>query len=104
LGLEDVLIIPVEPDELQDLAKGDLARDRVRHLYQSSVKVPPYSWPPRPASGHGEPLLGKGRLRGVWLLPVTRANGGWRWEGEADGKPYVIRYDPEKGLVHGGGR
>ena len=103
LGLEDVLVIPVKFAELQDLAKEDLARDEVKELYLRSVKIPPYYWPPRPTKGYGQPVLGEGRLRGVWLLPVTRTNCGWKWGGiKEDGKPYEIEYDPAVGLTHGG--
>jgi len=105
LGLEDVLVIPVAPDELRNLMdRYDLiGRDEVKKLYQCSVKIPPYYWPPKPAKGYGQPVLGEKRLRGVWLLPVTKANGGWRWEGIKEGeKTYSINYDPNIGLTHGG--
>jgi CRISPR-associated endonuclease/helicase Cas3 len=103
LGLEDVLVIPVDCSELPALAKGDVARGTVKELYQQSVKIPPYYWPPKPAKGYDQPVVGDGRLRGVWLLPVTRTNGGWRWEGiKEDKKLYEIKYDPAIGLTHGG--
>ena len=103
LGLEDVLVIPVDPAELPNLAKGNLARDKVKELYQQSIKIPPYYWPPKPAKGFTQPLLGEGRLRGVWLLPVKRENDGWKWSGvKKDGKPYEINYDRAIGLTHGG--
>lgn len=103
LGLEDVPVIPVEPTELRNLAKGDFGSDKVKELYQRIVKIPPHYWPPRPAKGYDQPVLGEGRLRGVWLLPVTATNGGWRWEGiKEDRNLYNIQYDPAIGLTHGG--
>jgi len=103
LGLEDVLIIPVDPGELPTLTKGDLDRDKVKELYQRSVKIPPHYWPPKPAKGYGKPELGIGRLRGAWLLPVKREDGGWSWSGvKDDKKSYVIKYDQTIGLTHGG--
>jgi CRISPR-associated endonuclease/helicase Cas3 len=103
LGLEDVLVIPVNPDELLTLTKGDVDRDKVKELYQRSVKIPSNHWPPKPAKGYGKPKLGDGRLRGIWLLPVKREDGGWLWSGvKDDKKPYVVRYDRTIGLTHGG--
>jgi len=103
LGLADVLVIPVEPTELSLLSTGDLGRDKVKELYQRSVKIPPYSWPPRPAKGYKQPVLGERRLRGVWLLPVKKECGGWSWLGiKEDGGPYAVKYDPTIGLGHGG--
>ncbi len=105
LGMEDVLVIPVANDDVKQLAKGELSREKVRELYQQSVKIPSYSsyWPPKEAKGYGKPLLGEKRLRGVWLLPVKSCNGGWRWEGvKDDGKFYTIEYDSTLGLCHGG--
>jgi hypothetical protein len=103
--LEDVLVIPVDPDELPTLTKGDVDRDKVKELYQRSVKIPPYPhyWPPRPAEGYEIPVLGTQRLRGAWLLPVKKEDGAWTWSGVKDeGKLYVIRYDRTIGLTHGG--
>jgi len=103
LGLEDVLVIPVEPVELQKLKNGDIGTDKARDLYQRSVKIPPHYWPPRPAKGHDRPVLGENKLRGIWLLPAKKTNGGWTWEGiKEDGKTYKIDYDPKIGLTHGG--
>lgn len=106
LGIEDILVIAVEvknQEELNKLAEGDCARDIVKELYQQSVKIPPYYWPPKPAKKYGLPVLCKGRLRGAWLLPVTKANDGWEWRGiKKDGKNYSIEYDPVIGLIHGG--
>jgi len=85
------------------LAKGDLGRDEVKELYQGSIKVPPYYWPLKPAKGYDEPVLGEGRLRGVWLLPVNKGNEGWSWSGvKKDGKFFEITYDRINGLTHGG--
>ncbi len=103
LGLEDVLVIPVDPAELPSLKKGDFGRDRVKELYQRSVKIPPYYWPPRPDKGYDQPVLGEKKLRGAWLLPVKEANNGWQWEGiREDAKTYKINYDSTIGLTHGG--
>ena len=103
LGLEDVLAIPVDPDELPALAKGDADRDKVKKLYRCSVKIPPRYWPPKPAKGYGMPVVGAERLRGVWLLPVMKEDGGWSWSGvKDDKKTYVIKYDRTIGLTHGG--
>lgn len=103
LGLEDVLVIPVDPGELPTLTKGDVDRDKVKELYQHSVKIPPNYWPPKPAKGYGKPELGTGRLRGVWLLPKKPEDGGWSWSGvKDDKKAYVIKYDQTIGLTHGG--
>ena len=103
LGLEDILVIPVDPKDLPNLSKDDLDRHKVKELYQHSVKIPPNYWPPNPAKGYGKPELGTGRLRGVWLLPVNREDGGWSWSGvKDDKKTYVIKYEQTIGLTHGG--
>ena len=108
LGLEDVLVIPVAPDELPTLTKGDVDRDKVKELYQRSVKIPPKYWPPKPtnecAKECGKPkLVETGRLRGAWLLPVKRGDDGWSWSGiKDDKKSYVIEYDRTIGLRYGG--
>lgn len=103
LGLDDVLVIPVAPAELPNLKNGDLGRDKVKELYRRSVKIPPHYWPPRPAKGYDQPVLGERKLRGTWLLPAKKANGGWTWEGIKEaGKAYKIDYDPKTGLTHGG--
>lgn len=103
LGLEDVLVIPVDPDDLPALARRDVDRGKVKELYKQSVKIPTKYWPPKPTKGYGKPDLGSGRLRGVWLLPVKREDNGWAWSGiKADKKAYVIRYDRTIGIIHGG--
>lgn len=114
IGLEDVLVIPIVDGNARDLAKGEMDRDEVQALYRMSVKIPPYSWPPKPSDRFEPPVLGEGKLRGVWLLPVKSDNGGWLWSGSTDqDKAYVIRYEPlaydrngfligGKGLIHGG--
>ncbi len=103
LGMEDVLVIPIDDEELQGLINGDVDRNKVKELYKSSVKIPPKYWPPKPAKGYGTPVLGSGRLRGVWLLPVKREDNGWSWSGiKDDKKTYVIRYNRIIGIEHGG--
>ncbi len=104
LGLEDVPVIPVDPEQLPSLMKGDVDRDTVKNLYQCSVKIPPSYWPPRTNDKKRKPvLIDKGRLRGAWLLPVKKEDDGWSWSGiKDDKKPYQIRYDRETGLAHGG--
>jgi CRISPR-associated endonuclease/helicase Cas3 len=103
LGLEDVHVIPVDPNELPTLTKGDVGRDKVKELHQRSVKIPANYWPPKPAKGFGKPVLGAERLRGVWLLPVMNEEEGWSWSGVRDDKKsYVIKYDRTIGLTHGG--
>ncbi|GMV90134.1 MAG: CRISPR-associated helicase/endonuclease Cas3 [Chthonomonas sp.] len=101
IGLEDVLVIPLKPEQLAKYKGGDLHPRLVKRLYKRSIKIPPYYWPPRAASGHGQPLLGKDKLKGVWLLPAKPTNGGWEWQGlKEGGKPYTIRYDSTIGLTH----
>ncbi len=103
LGLEDVLVIPLSVKQVEKYKGGELHPRLVKWLYKRGVKIPPYYWPPRPAKGYEQPLLGEKRLRGVWLLPPKKANGGWTWEGiKEDGKTYRIDYDPKIGLTHGG--
>jgi CRISPR-associated endonuclease/helicase Cas3 len=104
LGLEDVLAIPVELDEMPGLVNGDLKKDKVKDLYLQSVKIPSHYWPPKPAKGYDKSVLGEKKLRGVWLLPIKKTgDGGWTWEGSReDGKPYKIEYNPAIGLTHGG--
>jgi len=103
IGMEDVLVIPVDPEDLPTLTKGVVNTDKIKELYQHSVKIPPHYWPPKPDKGYGKPELGTGRLRGVWLLPVKREDGGWSWSGiKDDKKPYAIKYDQTIGLAHGG--
>lgn len=101
LGLDDVLVIPVDPREL--LAAGDFGPEKVKDLYLHSVKIPSYYWPPKPAKSYGSPKLGEGKLRGAWLLPVCKTESGWRWEGiRENGNLYEIKYDPATGITHGG--
>ncbi|HBA55967.1 MAG TPA: CRISPR-associated helicase Cas3' [Syntrophorhabdus aromaticivorans] len=105
LGLEDVFVIPVDPEELPSLMKGDVGRDKVKELYQCSVKIPPHYWPPRTNDKKGKPvLMNTGRLRGAWLLPVKKEDCGWSWSGVKEGKSpsYTIRYDRTVGVTHGG--
>lgn len=104
LGLEDVLVIPVDPDELPTLSKGDVDRAEAKELYRRSVKIPSNYWPPKPSKECGKPkLVDTGRLRGAWLLPVKREDAGWSWSGiRDDKKSYVIKYDRTIGLIHGG--
>lgn len=106
LGLEDVLVIPVGPEELPSLKKKDVDRGKVKELYQRSVKIPSHThyWPPRTSDKKGGPVLIRtGRLRGAWLLPVKKEDDGWSWSGiKNDNKPYQIRYHRETGLTHGG--
>jgi CRISPR-associated endonuclease/helicase Cas3 len=103
LGLEDLLVIPLSAKQVEKYKKGDLHPRLVKWLYQRSVKIPPYSWPPKAAKGYDQAVLGEKNLRGAWLLPVKRANGGWSWSGvNKEQKPYEIKYDPTIGLTHGG--
>lgn len=115
LGLEDVLVIPILSGDPKDLAKGEIGRDKVKELYKLSVKIPPYYWPPRAASGYDQPLPGEKKLKGAWLLPVKPKNGGWEWQGvKEDGKQYRVSYESPiatdgslvggAGLTHGGDR
>ena len=106
LGLEDVLVIPIESanqKELEALAYGGCTAERVKELYERSIKIPPHYWPPKPAKGYLQPLLGKNKLRGVWLLPVEKDGNGWEWSGiKKEDKKYTIQYDSKIGLTHGG--
>jgi CRISPR-associated endonuclease/helicase Cas3 len=103
LGLEDVLVIPLSTEDVEKFKKGDLHPKVVKWLYQRSVKIPPYYWPPKAAKEYGQPVLGEKKLRGVWLLPVKGSNGAWSWSGiKEDGKSYEINYDSTIGLTHGG--
>ncbi len=103
LGLEDVLVIPLKPEQVEKWKDGDLPPRLVKWLYKRSVKIPPYYWPPREATGYEKAVLGETKLKGVWLLPVKPTNGGWEWQGvKEDGKPYTIAYDSAIGLTHGG--
>lgn len=103
LGLEDVLVIPLKPKQVEKWKGGDLHPRLVKWLYKRSVKIPPYYWPPKAASVHGQPVLGEKKLKGVWLLPVKLTSSGWEWQGvKEDGKPYTISYDSTIGLTHGG--
>ncbi len=104
LGMDDVLIIPIDVDDLPMLTKTDVGRDKVKELFKRSVKIPPHYWPPRAKDKKENPvLMNTGRLRGVWLLPVKREEGGWSWSGiKDDKKTYVIKYDRTIGVMHGG--
>lgn len=106
LGMEDVLVIPVYAEELPMLTQKDVDRDRVKELYQRSVKIPPHYWPPRASDKTGKPMLmSTGRLQGAWLLPVKKEDNGWSWSGiKDDKKPYTIKYDRTIGVMHGGDR
>jgi len=103
LGLEDVLVIPLKPKQVEKWKKGELHPRLVRWLYKRSVKIPPYFWPPKALKNQPQPVLGQGKLKGVWLLPVSKVNDGWEWKGlKPDGKDYTINYDTTVGLTHGG--
>jgi CRISPR-associated endonuclease/helicase Cas3 len=102
LGLEDVLVIPLKPEEVEKWKKGELHPRLVKLLYKRSVKIPPYFWPPK-ALNQTQPVLGQGKLKGVWLLPVSKTEQGWEWKGlKSDNSDYTIKYDPTVGLTHGG--
>jgi len=103
LGLEDVLVIPLEQEEINKWKGGDLPTSLVKSLYQRSVKIPPHYWPPKAADGYGQPILGEKKLKGVWLLPVHKKDDEWEWQGQKEGgKPYTINYNADSGLTHGG--
>ena len=103
LGLEDVLVLPLKPEQVAKWKSGEMHPRLVKWLYKRSVKIPPYYWPPKAASGHGKPVLGNKKLKGVWLLPVKPTNGAWEWQGvKKDGKTYTIQYDSTFGLTNGG--
>ena len=106
LGLEDIHVIPIESanqKKLEALAQGECTAERVKERYEQSIKIPPHYWPPKPAKGYLQPLLGMKKLRGVWLLPVKKDENGWEWSGiKKEDKKYTIRYDSEIGLTHGG--
>ena len=103
LGLEDVLVIPLSPKQLEKFKNGDLHPRLVKWLYKRSVKIPPYFWPPMALKYKPFPTMGQGKLKGVWLLPITKTSGGWEWKGlKPDGNDYTINYDSTTGLTHGG--
>lgn len=103
LGLEDVLVIPLKPEQVEKWRDGKLRPRLVRWLYNRSVKIPPYFWPPKALKGEQSPVLAEGKLKGVWLLPISKTNNGWQWTGlKPDGKAYVIQYDSSNGLTYGG--
>lgn len=104
LGLQDVMVIPLTKKQIRQYKDGDVHPRLVKWLYKRSVKIPPYHWPPKPAKGFDQPVLGKNRLRGVWLLPVKNDSDGWKWAGNKRDKklkPYVIQYNSKTGLTHG---
>lgn len=103
LGLEDVMVIPLKPEQVAKWKEGKLRPRLVKRLYKRSVKIRRRYWPPKPAKGYGEPILGERSLRGVWLLPVEKQANGWSWSGVMEnGKSYAISYDETYGLRDGG--
>ncbi len=100
LGLEDVLVIPLRLEQLKEWKGGDLHPRLVKWLYKRSIKIPPYHWPPRESTGYEKAVLGKKKLKGVWLLPVKKEGDGWKWQGKQENKgTYTIKYDPSLGLT-----
>ena len=52
------------------------------------------------ATGFKPAVLGKKKLKGVWLLPVKKDADGWKWQGKQEkGGTYTIKYDPCLGLT-----
>lgn len=91
---QTALLVPVS--DLDRLAAGELSMEEVRDLYRSSVRVPGYLPADSPAEGFSAAVRGRGRLKGVLLLPVTE-EGLWRGVSEKGGV-VEVSYDDVLGL------
>lgn len=97
LGATDKTALLVPEAEIARLAVGDLSMTEVRELYRQSVRVPGYLPTRAPAEGFSAGAYGKGRLKGVLLLPMNE-QGFWRGKAEKGGV-IEVRYDDVLGLV-----
>jgi len=97
LGASDQTALLVPESELGVLAAGDVSMTEVCELYRQSVKVPGYLPVAKPAEGFAAGVYGKGKLKGVLLLPMNE-QGLWRGSTEKGGV-IEVRYDDTLGLL-----
>ena len=99
LGANDRTAVLVEPEEADRLESGELRIKKVRTLYKQSLKLPAYIPIYTPDSGYGAAREGKGKLRGLVLLPIDRSG---IWNGhDVKGRRFEVAYDEELGLLAG---
>ncbi len=99
LGANDRTSILISEDEVQYLESGDLTKEEVRALYLRSLKLPSYLPLQKPSYGYLAAANGKGKLRGLTLLPVDKDG---IWEGiDERGNVYGVSYDNLLGLRAG---
>lgn len=99
LGANDRTALLVEQDQVDYLESGELRMKDVRALYKESLKLPAYLPIHAPDEGHGAAVEGKGKLRGLLLLPVDRFG---IWNGhDKKGRRFEVTYDQELGLLAG---
>jgi len=97
LGANDRTALLVDENQLPALEQGELRMDEVRSLYQRSIKLPSYLPIHTPDEGFGSGVVGKGKLRGLVLLPVND-HGIWRGVDEK-GNHYEVTYSEQLGLT-----
>lgn len=99
LGANDRTVILLDEPHLADLDQENLSMSHVVTLYQRSVKMPCYVPLHNPAPGFDAALEGKGKLKGVLLLPLA---GDGLWRGiDQKGHQYEVSYDRQLGLMAG---
>lgn len=96
LGAADRTAVLIPAGGVSELRPGQVPMARVRALYRRSVKLPGYLPVSNPASGFEEAVEGRGRLRGLLLLP-TDLQGVWECTDEKGGR-IQVGYSSEFGL------
>ena len=99
LRANDFTGVLVEEKQMQYLIQGELQMNEVYDLYQKSLKLPAYLQFDKPSEGFGAGAKGRGKLRGLMLLPLSNEG---LWNGIDDkGNHYKVSYDNELGLIAG---
>ena len=96
LGANDKTAVFIGENDTSAIASGELAMNKVRDLYQKSIKLPNYLPLFSPAQGFLPAVEAKGKLKGLILLPL---NIDGSWQGEEKERRYEISYDKELGLL-----
>lgn len=96
LGANDKTAVLVAEKDCGAFESGEISMNKVRNLYQNSIKLPNYVPLFSPVQGYLPAVEAKGKLKGLILLPLN-TNGSW--QGEEKEKRYEISYDKELGLL-----
>ncbi|MGH7441486.1 MAG: CRISPR-associated helicase Cas3', partial [bacterium] len=96
LGANDRSALLLEAEEISRVESGRLSQSEVRNLYRKSLKLPYYLPYDTPVAGFAPAVQGKGKCRGLTLLPM--ANGVWKGR-DSKGKLYQVSYDETLGLL-----